>query len=455
MISCSLGDGSMRYSQTRGLTIDTLNSSGKSLRAVGGWLALALAAAFFGAQPARAVVHSSIVVDASTGRVLEASNADAQAHPASLTKLMTLYLTFERLQSGQWTLSHRLFVSEHAAAQQPTKLWLQPGTTVSVQSAILGITTRSANDAAVVLAENIAGTEWRFVQMMNAEARRLGMTRTIFYNASGLPNAQQWTTARDMSKLAIALIHTYPQYYHFFGVQNFRFRGHTVYGYDNLLSEYKGVDGMKTGYVSASGFNIVTSAVRDQRRLVGVVMGGRTARARDLQMIALLNRGFATPSPATTEEVASVKHEARPTAIREVPVRDVSLPAPQARVVPVREAQTRERAARIRLVNTTAAEALARHDWTIQIGGGFHSPYTVRRVLRSAALTEPLLHQGRQIVVKLRGPNYLARVADLSHETAVRACYALGRARFTCTILNHIPERARDIADASISGRPR
>jgi D-alanyl-D-alanine carboxypeptidase len=385
--------------------------------------------AILGAQPAEAVVHASIVVDADTGKVLEAYHANTRTHPASLTKLMTLYFTFGRLESGKWTLNHRLRVSEHAAAQQPTKLWLRPGSTITVRDAILGITTRSANDAAVVLAENMAGSEWRFAKMMNVEARRLGMTRTVFYNASGLPNARQWTTARDMSKLAITLIHKYPQYYHFFSARSFDFEGHIIYGHDHLLTECRGVDGMKTGYVNASGFNIVTSAVRDHRRLVGVVLGGRTARVRDLRMIALLNRAFATASPATTEEVASVK---RPR-------------------IPAAHGAEKSRAARMRLVDTSPEAGVESSDWVIQIGGGFHSERSVRRVLHSAVLTEPALRRGRQIVVKLRGRRYRARFSNLSHEMAAQACLDLGRRHFTCEILNHTPERDNDIADASVN----
>ena len=287
-------------------------SSAKRARGLAGWLVLFIMV-LAQARAAHAVVHASILVDAQTGRVLQEYHPDERAHPASLTKLMTLYLTFQRLAEGRMTLNQRLHVSPHAAAQQPTKLGLRAGTTVSVRTCILGIISHSANDAAVVLAENEAGSEWRFVQLMNQEARQLGMTNTIFYNASGLPNPYQWTTARDMATLALAIIQTYPQYYHFFDVHSFLYRGHVFHSFDHIPEEYPGADGMKTGYVNASGFNIVTSAIRDHHRLIGVVMGGATARARDLQMMALLNRGFSTFSRPTT---ATQSARVRPTPAR-------------------------------------------------------------------------------------------------------------------------------------------
>ena len=222
------------------------------------WLALVVVVIAATSIPARARVQSSILLDVQTGKILEARNADARCYPASLTKLMTLYITFRQLSTGKLTMGEELPVSEHAAAQAPTKLYLHPGERISVRSAILAITTRSANDAAVVLAEAIGGSEWEFAQLMNQTARELGLARTTFRNASGLPNPWQKTTARDMSKLGMDIIEDFPQYYHFFRERSFDFRGDTIYGHDHLLARYPGVDGMKTGYTMASGFNIVT-----------------------------------------------------------------------------------------------------------------------------------------------------------------------------------------------------
>jgi D-alanyl-D-alanine carboxypeptidase len=235
-------------------------------------LAVGLGAA---ARPAWARIHASIVIDADSGQVLEEFHADKPCYPASLTKLMTLYLTFSALRQGKLTLNKELRVSARAAGQSPTKLCLKPGGFISVKSAILALVTKSANDAAVVLAEALAGTEPRFAGIMTHTAHHLGMSHTTFRNASGLPNPRQRTTARDLARLANALIHEFPEYYHFFSVRSFVFRGKTIHGHDHLLGRFRGADGLKTGYIRASGFNLVTSAVRDDNRLIGVVIGGR------------------------------------------------------------------------------------------------------------------------------------------------------------------------------------
>jgi D-alanyl-D-alanine carboxypeptidase len=231
---------------------------------------------------------ASIVVDGNTGAVLEESNPDAPRHPASLTKVMTLYLLFERLDAGKIKLDTPLMVSAHAAAQAPTKLDLKPGQTISVESAIKGIVTRSANDAAVVIAENLGGSEQAFARMMTQKARALGMSRTTYVNASGLPDDEQITTARDQALLGRAIQERFPRYYKFFSTTSFVFRGQTIRGHDHLLGSVPGVDGMKTGFTDASGFNLLTSVHRDGRYLIGVVLGGRTAAERDAHMRALV-----------------------------------------------------------------------------------------------------------------------------------------------------------------------
>jgi D-alanyl-D-alanine carboxypeptidase len=231
---------------------------------------------------------ASIVVDGNTGRVLEASNSDALRHPASLTKVMTLYLLFEQLEAGRIRLDTPLRVSEHAAAQAPTKLGLKPGGTISVEDAIEGIVTRSANDAAVVIAENLGGDEAHFARLMTQTARRLGMNRTTYVNASGLPDDDQITTARDQALLAHAIEARFPRYYKFFSTRSFVFRGQTIRGHNHLLGTVPGVDGIKTGFTRASGFNLLTSLHRDGRYLLAVVLGGRSAAQRDAHMRALL-----------------------------------------------------------------------------------------------------------------------------------------------------------------------
>ncbi len=237
-------------------------------------------------------LYSDIVIEARTGRILRAVNASNIRHPASLTKMMTLYITFQALETGKIQLDQRFTVSSHAASQSPSKLGLRRGQSIRVRDAILGVITESANDAAVVLAEGLGGSEPRFAQMMNRQARALGMKQTEFRNASGLPNPAQVTTARDMAMLAHALIYHYPQYYEWFWRDSFTYQGIKHKNHNRLMERYEGMDGIKTGYVRASGFNLVASAVRNNTRLIGVVFGGRSTASRNNQMEKLLDQGF-------------------------------------------------------------------------------------------------------------------------------------------------------------------
>jgi D-alanyl-D-alanine carboxypeptidase len=247
---------------------------------------------------------SSIIVDGNSGSILEANSPDGLRHPASLTKVMTLYLLFERLDAGKITLDTEMPVSEHAADQDPTKLGLRPGQTIRVEDAIKGIVTRSANDAAVVIGEYIGGNEEDFAKMMTRKAHALGMSRTVYRNASGLPNDEQVTTARDQSTLGRAIQDRFPRYYHFFSTTAFNFRGHTITGHNHLLGSVEGVDGIKTGYIRASGFNLITSIHRGNRFLVGVVMGGRSGGSRDAIMRNLLAENITRA--ATVRTVAAI-----------------------------------------------------------------------------------------------------------------------------------------------------
>jgi D-alanyl-D-alanine carboxypeptidase len=231
---------------------------------------------------------ASIIVDANSGAILSANNPDALRHPASLTKIMTLYLLFERLDAGKIKLDSEMDVSEHASEQAPTKLGLRPGQSIKVEDAIKGLVTRSANDAAVVIAEAIAGDEDDFAKLMTRKARSLGMTRTVYRNASGLPDSDQVTTARDQSTLGRAIQDRFPRYYRYFSITAFNYHGRSIRNHNKLLGNVEGVDGIKTGYTRASGFNLVTSMRRGNRHLVGVVMGGRSGGSRDAIMRNLL-----------------------------------------------------------------------------------------------------------------------------------------------------------------------
>lgn len=235
---------------------------------------------------------AGFVMDLNTGQVLYQNNADQPLHPASLTKIMTLLLVFEALDKGEMNLHDRITVSYRAAAMAPSKLGLRPGASISVQDAIYAVVTKSCNDIAVALAENMAGSENAFARRMTARARDLGLSHTIFVNASGLPDARQYSSARDMARLARYVITTYPGYYKYYSTRNFYYAGEYMHNHNNLMNSYPGMDGMKTGYTEASGFNLVASAVRDRHRLIGVVFGGKTANSRNQQVAQLLDAGF-------------------------------------------------------------------------------------------------------------------------------------------------------------------
>ncbi len=254
-------------------------------------LLLAVAVLLAGAKSSEAG-YASIILDADTGEVLRSRNADPRNYPASLTKLMTLYMVFVELDSGRLQLSDTLAVSKRAAGQPASKLGLKRGQSITVRQAIMALATKSANDVATVVAEAISGTEREFAVSMTNQARNLGMKRTRFRNASGLPNRKQLSSARDMSVLAMAILRDFPHFYDYFSLKSFTYDGKTHRTHNNLLNRYPGMDGMKTGYIRASGFNLVASAKREGRRVIAVVFGGRTAKSRDQHMIKLLDLGF-------------------------------------------------------------------------------------------------------------------------------------------------------------------
>ena len=247
--------------------------------------------------------YSSIVVDANSGAVMQASNADSPRHPASLTKIMTLYLLFERLEQAKIKLTTELPASAHAASQAPSKLGLKPGETIRVETAIRAIVTKSANDVAVIVAEALGGDEASFGKLMTAKARALGMTQTVYRNASGLPDDQQITTARDQAILGRAIQDRFPNYYPYFATRTFEFRGKSVRNHNHLLGSIEGVDGIKTGYIHDSGFNIVTSVRRANHHIIAVVFGGRTAEARDARVRSLIDNNI---------NIAAIKRTAPP-----------------------------------------------------------------------------------------------------------------------------------------------
>lgn len=261
----------------------------------------ALATMFASATTPAAAGQAFLIIDARSGRILQASNADTPNRPASLTKMMTLYLAFEALHADKLSWDDRLPVSRNATSKVPYKLGVGAGGSITLREAVMGMIVLSANDAAVAVAEKLGGSEEGFARLMTARARQLGMRSTTFRNSTGLTATGHMTTARDMSTLGLALMRDFPQEYKLFSTQSFSFRGKALKGHNFLVQQYPGADGIKTGYTSASGYNVVTSAVRGNRRLLGVVMGDQTAGSRDRRMSDLLDRSFGeTPALSAT-----------------------------------------------------------------------------------------------------------------------------------------------------------
>lgn len=250
--------------------------------------------------PANASKYAAFVMDADTEQVYFARNADARRYPASLTKIMTLFMVFEALDNGKLSLDQPLQVSRRAAGQPPSKLGLKEGRTIRLSEAINALSVKSANDVATVVGEAIGGTESNFARLMTKRARALGMKNTTFMNASGLPNSRQRTTARDMAVLAKAMLDRFPHHYSHFSTLTYRHGKRTYRNHNKLLRSYEGMDGIKTGYIRASGFNLVASAKRDGVRLIGVVFGGKTGQSRDAHMVSILNRSWASARASST-----------------------------------------------------------------------------------------------------------------------------------------------------------
>ena len=257
------------------------------------FLRFPLMALLFWIQTAAARDYSALVVEPDTGRVLYEKYANELRHPASITKIMTLYLVFEALERGELTLNTPLSISRNAVLRPPSRLGLTPGETIGVEDAILALVTRSANDVATVIAENMGGSESAFAEMMTAKAHSLGMLDTVFQNASGLPDPDQVTSAWDMYKLGKAMMTNFPRYYPYFSTLRFYYRGQSFDNHNHLMETYPGMDGIKTGFINSSGFNLVASAKRGGRRLIGVVFGGPSAVRRDRHMRDILDDGFA------------------------------------------------------------------------------------------------------------------------------------------------------------------
>ncbi|MGH6734748.1 MAG: serine hydrolase [Methyloceanibacter sp.] len=399
-----------------------------------------------GEARATSAVKAAIIVDMNAGTVLYAQSADTLRSPASLTKIMTLYMLFAYLKAGRLTYESELTVTPHAAAQAPTKLGLKPGSTIKVSDAIKALVTKSANDAAAVIAENLGGTEENFARMMTETARKLGMKNTTFRNASGLPNDAQLTTARDMAILAMHVIRDYPEYYGVFETRTFTYAGRQHRNHNRLLFGYKGTDGIKTGYTRASGFNLTASVKRDNKHLVGVVLGGRTGAQRDAAMRALFDKHWAKASTGKSGAgslIASLLGSPSPPPPAKKPAYALAAAAPApALPAPVEEGDADEPpVVKASLSpNRPAPQSVAKpalYDGTFHVQvGAFTSQAEAMNRLGMVRQRAPKLLDGHLpfTATFMKGETewYRARFAGFSKSNAQSTCQALKRLSLEC-----------------------
>lgn len=406
---------------------------------------------FAAPKAALAGPYAAIVVDADTGRVLHAQNADDPRFPASLTKMMTIHMAFDAIKAGKLRLDQQLPVSAYAAGQAPSVIGLRPGQTISVRELILAGVTKSANDAMMVLAEGMGGSEAKFGEMMTNRAKALGMSRSVFRNPHGLPNPKQKTTARDMAVLAQSLLTTHRDYYHYFATPEFEWNDKVFTNHNHLLKRYDGVDGIKTGYIRASGFNLVASAKRDGRRVIGVVFGGTSVPARDARMVQLLDMAFDTPARRGNEPLlasasvgdtgfglissASAAEKAeRPLTKKE---RQAARKAEAKAKLEKSSVAPQSKAAAAKAAPTKTAKAGGKSSWSVQLGA-FRQPNAAEAVLAKAQARIPA---GEPSVEKLRsddGTLFRARLVGFTEADARNACDSLKRRNLTCTVVSPI-----------------
>ena len=403
----------------------------------------------------RSAAYSDIVINADTGEILHETDSDGMRHPASLTKMMTLYLTFQALESGKLKMNQYLPVSLNAAEQAPSKLGLRAGQRIRVEDAILGIVTESANDAAMAVGEWVGGNENAFAQMMTRQAHALGMTHTNFENPNGLPDPEQVTTARDMAILGQALLYHFPKYYGYFSRDSFTYAGINHPNHNHLMQRYDGMDGIKTGYIRASGFNLVASVKRNDVRLIGVVFGGKSALARDNRMAVLLDQAFAD---IADDEKAStpVAHATMPAASKEPPSEQVAaeqMRAPEVTpqgdgvdennddsnpdyvALPSRGGAQDEVARKLAMASPPKASDLGGTNWGVQIGA-YTSKKAADRAVASLVRSMPqLLGSGTPAVEKMgkgRKAMYRARLMTLDPKTAQTVCAYMASQKKKC-----------------------
>ena len=388
-----------------------------------------------GISIAHANKYAAIVIEEVSGRVLFSRNAEHLRYPASLTKIMTLYLLFEDIEAGHLTLKSRIPVSSTAAGRSPSKLYLKPGQSISVEQAIYALVTKSANDVATALAEKLSGTERKFAQRMTRKAQALGMKRTVFKNASGLPNRRQKSTARDMAKLAVAMRRDFPQFFKYFSTRSFNWQGRKFVNHNKLLSKYSGTDGIKTGYIDASGFNLVATVERNGVRLIGVVFGGKTSHSRDRHMMKILNNQFERVKTTRTMEaslgVPTTLPKAPPERTQGLPT---SLPASKTvnRRIIVDKPEDFIDLDVTRLANRSRVTTTS---WSVQIGSFAQRFNAHRAAIVARRMADGVLGMTPANLFLVTGgeiPLWRVRFNDLNENQARAACAALFSARHPC-----------------------
>jgi D-alanyl-D-alanine carboxypeptidase len=376
--------------------------------------------------------YAAIVVDAKNGEVLYAKRADSPRYPASITKVMTLYLTFEALSSGKLRPDDRVVFSPRAAAQAPTKLGVPAGGSITVSEAMQAMVTKSANDAAVAMAEKLGGTESRFAAMMTLRAKELGMAETHYVNASGLPDSRQLSSARDIALLSRAVMRDYPQYYKLFSQQSFDWHGQKIMNHNRLMLRMPGVDGLKTGFTNASGFNLATSAVRDGRRLIVVVLGGPTTAARDDNAEQLLLTGFDVLNRrARGEKITIAQNFFEPEFTGAISPRVEQGDSEEAGRVELTSVPTPLRASRVEVEPKRKA---AGGKWAIQIGAFPKQSDAKKQISLIESRFGKWVDDGRGSTDKSAG-KYRSRIQGLTEGDARGACKAIKAKRMACMVV--------------------
>lgn len=426
--------------------------------------------------------YAAFVIHADSGDILFDKYSNKRLYPASLTKMMTLYLLFDELEAGRLTIESNLNVSKRAAGQPPSKLGVKAGSTIDVETAIYALSVKSANDVAVVVAEAIANTEWQFARKMTAKARSLGMNRTAFRNASGLPNSKQITTARDLARLSQSLMHNHAQYFHYFSAKKFVWNGRTYRTHNSLVAKYQGSTGLKTGYTRRSGYNLATSVDRAGNHLIGIVLGGRSVRTRDAHMRKILDTAFTAIKKKPTlisalhrnkpiprikpTQLAHLEQEmAVPTVAESDTIRkEIQMAASEfadsadgtnniGSLIASTDSDDFNEFERFRLtafeldpdglIGQGDLEHKSPMNWQVQIGA-YSSKTMAQSELENAAVSASLMDRARSVVplVKAEGDTiYRARFTYLAETDAIDVCDAIRAAQMSCFVLQDLSDQ--------------